>query len=401
MDLYHPPEELVFRDEVRSFLADNLTPEIRDTGRLATSVFADIDGAMAWQRVLHSRGWAAPHWPKQYGGTDWTISQRAIFAEELVRADAPPLVPMGLLMCGPCLIGCGSEEQKAEYLPRILSGEDIWCQGYSEPGAGSDLASLQTFAEVDGSDYILNGSKIWTTYAQHANRMFCLVRTSRDGKPQAGITFLLLDMNTPGITVEPTIGLDEVPEQCQVFFDNVRVPQSNRVGNENAGWAVAKYLLVFERGGVEYAPILHVQLAYVKQMASRQRIRGGRSLLDDEVFRQRLARCEIDILALEFTEKRIKSALGAGKNPGALSSMTKILGTELQQRVSELGVDAIGPQALIWQPQALIPGDSSEPVGPEYAITAMARYLNMRACSIYGGSNEVQRGIIAKMVLGL
>ncbi len=401
MDLHIPAAEHAFRDEVRTFLAEHLTPDIQAAGRLATSVFADAGLAMAWQRVLHARGWAAPHWPEAFGGPGWSISQRAIFAEELVRAEAPPLIPMGLLMCGPCLIGCGSPEQQAFYLPRILSGEDFWCQGYSEPGAGSDLASLQTFAESDGDDYIINGTKIWTTYAHHANRMFGLVRTSREGKSQAGITFLLIDMASPGITIEPIVGLDEIPEQCQVFFDNVRVPKANRVGEENQGWGVAKYLLTFERGGAEYAPALGIQLARIKQFAARQKVAPGRHLMQDDLFAARVARAEIDILALEFTENRIKSELGAGKSPGALSSMTKILGTEMQQRITELAIDALGPQALIWQPSAIEPGSTVPAVGPEYAMTAMARYLNTRATTIYGGSNEVQRGIIAKMVLGL
>ncbi|MDX1804173.1 MAG: acyl-CoA dehydrogenase family protein [Alcanivorax sp.] len=400
MDLQVPASEASFRDQVRAFLADHLSDELREAGRLCTSVFAQVEQAMAWQRILHQQGWAAPHWPKEFGGTGWSVNQRAIFAEELVRAEAPPLIPMGLQMCGPCLIGFGSEAQQAEYLPRILSGEDFWCQGYSEPGAGSDLASLKTFAQSDGDDYILNGTKIWTTYAHHANRMFCLVRTRKDGKPQQGITFLLLDMNTPGITVEPIIGLDEVPEQCQVFFDNVRVAKANRVGEENQGWTVAKYLLTFERGGQDYAPGLRVQLERLKQIASRQQRATG-TLREDSLWQYRLARCESDVLALDFTEKRIKSALSAGKNPGALSSMTKILGTELQQAISELAVDTLGAQALLWQPQALEPGSAVAPLGPEYALTVMPAYLNARACSIYGGSNEVQRGIIAKAVLGL
>jgi alkylation response protein AidB-like acyl-CoA dehydrogenase len=401
MDLHISPQELAFRDEVRSFLAENLTPGIREAGRLATSVFADPHQAIAWQQILYRKGWAAPHWPKEHGGTGWSVSQRAIFAEELIRAEAPPLIPMGLLMCGPCLIGFGTAEQKAYYLPRILSGEDFWCQGYSEPGAGSDLAALKTFADSDGDDYIINGTKIWTTYAHHANRMFCLVRTQREGKPQAGITFLLLDMNTPGITVRPIVGLDEVPEQCQVFFDNVRVPKANRVGEENQGWTVAKYLLMFERGGAEYGPALRTRIETIKQMAACQKISAGKCLLDDEIFRHKVAACEIDILALEFTENRIKSALSAGKDSGALSSMTKILGTELQQKLTELAIEALGTQALIWQPEAIVPGSDMTVVGPDYAATAMAHYLNTRACSIYGGSNEVQRDIIAKLVLGL
>jgi alkylation response protein AidB-like acyl-CoA dehydrogenase len=401
MDLMTPVEERFFRDEVRAFLDENLTSDIREAGHLATSVFADAVLAMQWQKILHGKGWAAPHWPREHGGAGWSVSQRAIFAEELVRAEAPPLIPMGLLMCGPCLIGFGTAEQKAYYLPRILSGEDFWCQGYSEPGAGSDLASLQTFAASDGEDYIVSGTKIWTTYAQHANMMFCLVRTSREGKPQSGITFLLIDMKTPGITVNPIVGLDEVPEQCQVFFDNVRVPKRNCVGEENQGWTVAKYLLMFERGGAEYGPGLRIQLDKVKKIAARQRVSASKSLMEDEIFRYKVAACGIDILALEFTENRIKSALGAGKDSGALSSMTKILGTELQQKITELAIEALGTQTLIWQPAAIVPGTAIEPVGPEYAVTAMARYLNTRACTIYGGSNEVQRGIIAKLVLGL
>ncbi len=395
MNLDTPEEDLLFEESINDFLADNLSDDIRRAGRLATSVFADPALAMAWQRILHKQGWAAPHWPVEYGGTGWSLTQRAIFAEALVKADAPPLIPMGLNMCGPCLIGYGTAEQKNTLLPRILSGEDFWCQGYSEPGAGSDLASLKTTAVRDGDHYIVNGSKIWTTYAHHANKMFCLVRTSKEGKPQFGISFLLLDMHAPGVTVKPIIGLDEMPEQCQVFFDNVRVPVSQLVGEENAGWTVAKYLLVFERGGLEYAPVLRVQLAKICQMAQRQ------LLWQEETFRLNYARCQRDIQALEFTEKRIKTALANGQSPGALSSMTKILGTELQQRLTELSLSCLGVQALIWQPEAIQPGDYQQPIGPEYAVTAMAHYLNTRATTIYGGSNEVQRNIIAKMVLGL
>lgn len=401
MDLKISQEDRVFREQVRAFLEDNLTGEMREAGRLATSVFTDPGPTMAWQKVLHRQGWAAPGWPREYGGTGWSVEWQAIFAEELVRAEAPPLIPMGPKMCGPCLIGYGTEEQKAYYLPRILSGEDFWCQGYSEPGSGSDLASLTTFAESDGDDYVINGAKIWTSFAHHANRMFGLVRTRRDGKPQQGITFLLIDMNTPGITVEPIIGLDEIPEQCQVFFDDVRVPKRNRVGEENDGWTVAKYLLTFERGGSQFAPGLRVRMETIRRMASQRTDAGGRTLLETPLFASRAVACEIDILALEFTENRIKSALAAGNNPGALSSMCKVLGTELQQRLSELAVDALGSEALLWQPPAIVPGGDVAPLGPEYALTAMPSYLNARACSIYGGSNEIQRGIIAKHVLGL
>ena len=400
MDLRVPEQEKAFRDEVRTFLEESLTPEIREAGKMVTSVFAPVKEAMAWQKILNDKGWAAPHWPKEHGGTGWSVTQRAIFAEELVRVETPPLVPMGLHMCGPCLIGCGTEEQQKEYLPKILNGEHFWCQGYSEPGSGSDLASLKTFAEKDGDDYIINGTKIWTTYAHYANKMFALVRTNKDGKPQQGITFLLLDMDLPGITIEPIVGLDEVTEQCQVFFDNVRVPQANRVGAENDGWTVAKYLLTFERGGQEYAPGLNVQLEKIRLMAEKQQTVHG-PMSQDPLWQHKFASVSADVLALEFTEMRIKSALSSGKDPGALSSMTKILGTELLQKVTELRIETLGAQAAIWQPQALVPGSEQPVIGPEYALTAMPHYLNSRACSIYGGSNEVQRGIIAKAVLGL
>ena len=401
MDLSISKQYQDFREEVRTFLEESLTPEIREAGRLTTSVFSDSDTAMAWQKILYEKGWVAPHWPVEYGGTGWDIVERSIFAEECLKAETPLLIPMGLQMCGPCIIGYGTQAQKDYYLPRILSGEDYWCQGYSEPNAGSDLASLQTFAESDGDDYVINGTKIWTTYAHHANKIFMLVRTSKDVKPQQGITFLLVDMNTPGITVEPIIGLDLVREQNTVFFDNVRVPKANRIGEENKGWTVAKYLLEFERGGVEYAPGLHFQLNKVKAMAAQEPATGGGRLLDDPVFRRKLAAVDIEIQSLDLMENRIKAALGAGQNPGPAASMTKILGTEISQKVTELAIEAVGLHGLVLQPQALEVGSGVEVIGPEYALTAMPRYLNTRATTIYGGSSEVQRGIIAKTVLGL
>lgn len=401
MDLTIPAEYVHFREEVKAFLAESLTTDIKRAGRLTTSVFADPALAMEWQRILHRRGWAAPHWPKEYGGAGWDVVQRSIFAEECLKAEAPPLIPMSLQMCGPCIIGYGTEAQKAHYLPRILSGEDFWCQGYSEPGAGSDLAALQLNAESDGDYYVLNGTKIWTTYAQYANKMFCLVRTSREGKPQQGISFLLLDMDSPGITVEPIIGLDLVHEQNTVFFDNVRVPKANRIGEENNGWTVAKYLLEFERGGLEYAPGLHFQLAKIKEMAAQEYTAAGIPLAEDLIFKRKFSAIEIEVCALEFTENRIKAALGSGQNPGPAASMTKILGTELSQKVTELAIDTVGLNGLPLQPAALEVSPAVDFVGPEYALTVMPRYLNTRATTIYGGSNEVQRGIIAKAVLGL
>lgn len=394
MNLDLSAEELAFRDEVRAFLDQALTPELRQAGQRATSVFMDKRYSLPWQKILHAKGWAAPSWPKAYGGPGWTEMQRRIFAAECARAGAPSLAPMGLRMVGPVIMGFGTPEQKAHYLPRILSGEDYWCQGYSEPGAGSDLASLQLRAERDGDDYVLNGQKIWTTHAHWANRMFCLVRTSVQGKPQAGITFLLLDMQLPGIKVRPIITLAGEHEVNEVFFENVRTPASGRVGEENAGWTVAKYLLEFERGGGS-APGLKVMLERVKAAA------GPRGLLQDRAFRAQLVNAEIAVEAIEISEQRILVELSAGKNPGPASSMLKTQGGEAMQLVDELMVEVAGAYAAADQPQAREPGSNIEPIGPEDALTAMPRYLNDRAASIYGGSNEIQRDIMARLVLGL
>lgn len=401
MKLALSAEDRAFREEVQDFLNEHLSSELRRAGRSMTSVFADFDYAMAWQRLLHEqKGWAAPSWPKAWGGTDWTVIQHYIFAVECAANDAPRLLPMGLEMCGPCLLGMGTEEQKQHYLPRMLSGEDFWCQGYSEPQSGSDLASLKCRAERDQDHYVINGSKIWTTYAHHANRMFLLVRTRSDGKPQQGITFLLLNMDTPGITIDPIISVTGEHEQNQVFFEDVRVPVTNVVGQENDGWTVAKYLLEFERGGGAYSPRMYAALERIRQLARQGE--AGHRLQDDPLFADRLAQAEVDIRAVEASELRIMSALTHGQNPGAISSMLKIIGTETSQRLTELAVDALGSQALAYQPAALDPHQSPDYIsGPELGITAFSSYVNTRAASIYGGSNEIQRNIIAKAVLGL
>jgi acyl-CoA dehydrogenase len=400
MNLDLSPQELAFRDEVRAFLAASLTAELREAGRHATSVFIDKRFSLAWQKILHVKGWVAPSWPVQYGGTGWSDMQRYIFAAECARAGAPSLAPMGLRMVGPCIMRYGTEEQKAQYLPRILSGEDYWCQGYSEPGAGSDLASLQLRATSDGDDYVLNGSKIWTTHAHWANRMFCLVRTRSEGKPQAGITFLLLDMAAPGIAVKPIITLAGEHEVNQVFFDDVRVPKTNRLGAENDGWTVAKYLLEFERGGGSGAG-LAISLQRIRALAAAQASDDGLCLLDDESFATRLADAAIAVEAIQMTEHRVMSALSAGKNPGPASSLLKMQGTEAMQRLDELAIEAVGHYAVVDQPAARLPGSNVAPVGPREGLLAMARYLNNRAATIYGGSNEIQRDIVARLVLGL
>ena len=401
MDLDVPIEYDDFRNEVRSFLADNLTDDLREEGRLATNVFPNPERSIGWQKICHEHGWAAPNWPKEYGGTGWDLIQRQIYTEESLKANAPGVMPMGLLMCGPCLMGYGNDEQKSFYLPRILSGEDFWCQGYSEPDAGSDLASLKTSAVADGNDYVVNGSKIWTSFAQYANRIFCLVRTSNEGRPQSGISFLLIDMDTPGVRVEPIVGLDLVNEQNMVFFDNVRVPQTNRVGREGEGWSVAKYLLEFERGGTAFAPHLYHHLGIIKRAAAHESTASGECLADDRVFRRKFAEIEIEVQALEFTEHRQRAALGRGEPPGPYGSLLKIRGTELTQAITELHIESIGTHCLPLQPEALVPGNDCQAIGPEYALTAMPRYLTGRAASIYAGSNEIQRDIIAKSVLGL
>lgn len=393
MDLELSPQDLAFRDEVRAFLDANLTPELRAAGARLTSVFCEPEYSLPWQRILHKRGWAAPAWPKEYGGPGWNEVQRAIFAAECARASAPSLSPMGLKMVGPVIMGFGTPEQKAYYLPRILAGEDYWCQGYSEPGSGSDLASLQLRADSDGDHYVLNGSKIWTTHAHHANRMFCLVRTSSEGKAQQGITFLLLEMATPGIEVKPIITLAGEHEVNQVFFDNVRVPKANRIGQENQGWTVAKYLLEFERGGGS-APGLLVGLDRAQSIAEAA---DG----DDRWHRRRLAEAEIAVTAIDVSERRVLSELASGKNPGPASSMLKINGTEAMQRIDEISVAALGAYAHVDQPDARQPGSNTPAIGPDEGLVAMPRYLNNRAASIYGGSNEIQRDIIARLVLGL
>jgi alkylation response protein AidB-like acyl-CoA dehydrogenase len=400
MNLDLTPEDLAFRDEVRGFLDEALTPELRQAGRRATSVFMDKEFSLAWQRILHRRGWVAPSWPVEYGGPGWNEMQRHIFAAECARAGAPSLAPMGLRMVGPVIMGYGTAEQKAWYLPRILSGEDYWCQGYSEPGAGSDLAALQLKAERDGDDYVLSGSKLWTTHAHWANRMFCLVRTKTEGKPQAGITFLLLDMDAPGITVKPIVTLAGDHEVNQVFFDSVRAPVSGRLGDENAGWTVAKYLLEFERGGGS-APGLKVALERLRHLAASEALGDGRRLIDDPAFRAKLAAAGAALEAIEMTEHRVLAALASGNAPGPASSMLKTQGTELMQRLDELALEGLGAYAGVDQPQARAPGANLAFVGPEYGLTTTARYLNDRAASIYGGSNEIQRDIMARLVLGL
>ncbi len=376
MDMLNDPALTAFRDEVSTFLAAHLPDDSRRGAARATSVFIDPDISLPWQRILHAKGWAAPDWPAEFGGPGWSEIERYIFAAECAQAGAPNLAPMGLKMVAPVIMHYGSPEQRAHYLPRILSGEDYWCQGFSEPGAGSDLAALQLRAVPDGSDYILNGSKIWTTHAHFANRMFALVRTSNEGKPQAGISFLLLDMATPGIIVEPIRTLAGDHEFNQVFFDDVRVPQANRLGEENEGWSVAKHLLTFERGG-KYAPGLIGRL-------ERLRARGD----IDPVLRAQLDREAVTLKALQALE--MKAMRGVGGSAALYASALKILGTETAQRIDTLACEIAGHAA--W-------ADADGQTPAELAV-AVPRYLNDRAATIYAGSNEIQRDLIARTMLG-
>jgi alkylation response protein AidB-like acyl-CoA dehydrogenase len=392
------PELEAFRAEVAEFFATAPTPAIREAGAKTTSVFAPFKQCMEWHRILYEKGWAAPHWPLEYGGTGWSVEQRFIFAEEYRKADLPPLLPQSLGMVGPLLIDIGTAEQKAKYLPGILKGEDFWAQGYSEPGSGSDLASLSCRAEADGEDYIINGSKIWTTYAHHANRMFMLVRTSTEGKKQAGITFLLLErMDYPGMKVRPIVGLDGFPEQCEVFFDNVRVPQAGRVGEENDGWSVAKHLLKHERGVSASSPALMRYCEQARNAAARTPSPFGGVVADDPVFHSEIGAIEASIASLGHMEKLAIAGHPIVDDP-AFPSINKTINSELLQDVSNLMARLSGVDGLARQIEALRVGSNVEPLGSEFDLIAMPLYLNSRAASIYAGSNEVQRDLIARTV---
>lgn len=395
-------EDAAFREEVRAFLDRALTPELRRAGTLMTSVYCDHEAQLEWQALLHRRGWAAPSWPVEYGGCGWSAVQRYIFARERLLAGAPTS-PLGINMVGPAIMAFGDPAQKAFFLPRMLSGEHLWCQGYSEPQAGSDLAALAMRAERDGDHLVCTGTKIWTTHANVANWMFCLVRTDASGRKQQGITFLLIDMTSPGVTVRPIVMSSGEAVQNQVFFDEVRVPIENVVGGLDQGWTVAKYLLEYERGGSAYAPELQVKLAALRRNAADV-------LAANPLLAARVAETEIEVEVLDALEAEILSALSADKAIGTDASMMKILGTELQQRVTELALEAAGPLARAWQPGVAVPGGPviGHPLGLDayasgetWQAIAPLRYLNERAGTIYAGANEIQRGILAKAELGL
>ena len=402
MELVLNPEESAFQKEVRDFLRTSIPPEIKRKVDLGLKLVKD--DYVVWQKILHERGWIAPSWPKEYGGPGWSPVQRYLYEEELAAASSPRLITFGLKMLGPVLVEFGTDDQKARYLPRILSSEDWWCQGFSEPGSGSDLASLSTRAVRDGDHYVVNGQKTWTTLAQYADWIFCLVRTSTEGKKQAGISFLLIDMKTPGVTVRPIKTLDGGQEINDVFLEDVRVPVDNLVGKENDGWTVAKFLLGHERFGIAGVARSKKQMERVREIASKE-MKRGRPLIEDARFREEMAQVEIDLTALEMTELHLLSEQAAGRKPGPESSILKLKGTQVQQAITELLLEAVGNRAAVFDPAILDddwPGPGNDgPAIPEHAATVASHYFNWRKASIYGGSNEIQRTIIAKAILGL
>nr|WP_111297686.1 acyl-CoA dehydrogenase family protein [Paracoccus saliphilus] len=388
MDMRFTPDELAFRDQVRAFLQTELDPELARKVRLHQHLTKDdMEG---WHAKLHARGWLAGNWPTEFGGAGWTAIQRHIFEEESALAHAPRIVPFGIAMLGPVLQKFGSREQQDHWLPRILNGDDWWCQGYSEPGAGSDLAGLRCRAERQGDHYVVNGQKTWTTLGQYANMIFCLVRTSTEGKKQEGISFLLIDMTTPGVTVRPIVLLDGTAEVNEVFFDDVRVPAENLVGEENQGWTYAKYLLTHERTNIAGVGFATAALDNLHRVA-RAQIHRGRPLAEDPVFASEIAAVEIELMAMSTTNLRMLSAAAQGQAPGIESSMLKIKGTQIRQRLDALTRRAYGGHALALPAT----GNEGQPQDADEVLAATATWLNNRKLSIYGGSNEIQRGIIA------
>jgi alkylation response protein AidB-like acyl-CoA dehydrogenase len=402
MDMDLTAEELAFRDEVRAFLAEELPDRLREGAAQTPGVFVEPDIGLEWQRILHAKGWLATHWPEADGGTGWSPTQRYIFEKECALADAPGLSVLGLKLVGPVICRFGTPEQKARFLPRILSGEDYWCQGYSEPGSGSDLASLKTTARRDGDAYAVNGSKIWTTHAHYANWIFCLVRTDPDARKQAGISFLLVPMDQEAISVSPILTLAGDHEVNAVFFDDAKTDADNLIGEEGQGWTIAKFLLENERGGSCHAPRLLATIDRLALQAADTASGVNGPMTHDPAFATRLARLRLEAQALEVTELRILAELSKGREPGPQTSLVKLVSAQIHQAVDALAVDLFGYDGLQLPPERPLYGNEApEPVGSRQAQIAAPAYLNSRAWSIFGGSDEVQKNIIAKTVLGL
>jgi len=398
MDISYSEEEKKFQSEVKVFLAEKFPPDLGEKAR--AGIRFKKNDYLRWHKILNDKGWVAPFWPAEYGGQEWTPMQMNIFDEACFAAGAPRVVPFGIRLVGPVIINFGNDAQKTRYLPKILSGEEFWCQGFSEPGAGSDLASLRTSAVLDGEHYIVNGQKIWTTYAHYSDWIFCLVRTDTTVKKQEGISFLLIDMKTPGVTVRPIITMDGDHTVNEVFLDNVKVAKENLVGEANKGWDYAKFLLSNERSSIAGVGMCKADLAQLKRIARNER-KNGKPLIEDPLFKARMAHLEIELRALELTNMRMLSEDSNDGAPSAITSILKIKGSEIQQRLAELQMDAVGPYALPWQEAAMEPDWKGTTVGPSYNIARAPEYFNRRKTTIYGGSTEVQKNIIAKAILGL
>ena len=393
MDLNFTPEEQAFRLQIRAWVASNLPPEI--SRKVHNAIRLNKEEMQRWARILGKEGWHGWAWPKQFGGPGWNAIQRHLFEEECALAGAPRVVPFGPVMVAPVIMAFGSPEQQKRHLPGIMSGEVWWSQGYSEPGSGSDLASVKTKAERRGDYYIVNGQKAWTTLGQHGDWIFCLVRTSNEGKPQTGISFLLIDMKSPGVTVRPTVLLDGEPEVNEVFFDNVEVPADNLVGEENKGWTYAKYLLSHERTNIADVNRAKRELERLKRIAKQENV------YDDLRFRDEIAKLEVDIVALEMMVLRVLSGEKTGKQSLEVAGLLKIRGSEIQQRYSELMMLAAGPASVPLVGEAMEAGWQGDQVaGGAFVAPLAGTYFNLRKTSIYGGSNEVQRNIVAQTVLG-
>jgi len=392
MDLNFTPEEIAFRNEIRQWVAENLPRDI--SHKVHNALRLSRDDLQRWAKILGKKHWLGYGWPREFGGPGWNAVQRHLFEEECALAGAPRIVPFGPVMVAPVIMAFGSPEQQRRHLPGIMSGEVWWSQGYSEPGAGSDLASLKTRAERRGDKYIVNGQKAWTTLGQYGEWIFCLVRTSSEGKPQTGISFLLIDMKSPGITVRPVITLDGEHEVNEVFFDNVEVPAENLVGEENKGWTYAKYLLAHERTNIADVNRAKRELERLKRIARAE------GVLDDARFRDQIALLEVDIVALEMMVLRVLSAESSGKQSLDVAGLLKIRGSEIQQRYTELMMLAAGPYSLPFIPEAMEAGWQGDQVGAAYLAPLASTYFNYRKTTIYGGSNEVQRNIVAQTVLG-
>ncbi len=391
MDLSYTPEEVAFREEVRAWITGAMPPEIRR--KAETGGYFEHAETMQWHRILHEKGWIAPHWPKEYGGTGWDVARQSIFQEELVRANAPTIPPFAIYMIGPLLIQFGSDEQKQRFLPKILSGDEYWCQGYSEPNAGSDLAALQTKAEIDGDHFVINGQKTWTSHGQYADWIFCLVRTDPSAKKQAGISFVLIDIkNTPGVKVVPFLTTGGLPSFCDTYFEDARVPMENLVGELHQGWTVAKALLGYERFAISGINETGRMIRWLKEQAAATRV-GDHRLIDEPGFRNRIAALEIRQRAALMAQLRTVAASQHGKAPGPESSILKLRGSELFQQSYELGMELMAYNSISWF------NDDDVIPAPQHMVPSNFNYL--RATTIYGGSSEIQKNIIAKWILGL